>query len=78
MVPYLHLNLELKKEWGKTTHKFTCKFKVFLHTNAISTFNAYSILHGKCELLLYIVFEMCGNVGLYIVSMTTCSLEMCV
>jgi len=29
---------------GKNYHKFTCKLKVFLYANEISTVNAYSIL----------------------------------
>ena len=57
----------------KNTHTFTCKFKLFLYAaNDISTFNAYSILWGNCELLLFIVFGVCGTVCLYIVFVTVC------
>ena len=41
---------------GEDYHKFTCKLKVFLYANEISTVNSYSILYGKtvsCCCLLY-------------------------
>jgi hypothetical protein len=54
----------------KNTHKFTCKFEVFLYAaNDISTCNAYSVLCGEtvsCYCLL------CGTVCLYIVFVTVC------
>jgi hypothetical protein len=58
---------------GKILNKFTYKFKVFVYANEISPFNAYRMLYGgNCELLLFIVFEICGTVCLYILFVTVC------